>query len=262
MDIRLDGKHALVCGGSRGIGRAIAEVLAEAGASVTLFARDQAALDEVRDGLATDGDQSHGAAVVDLSDGDNLDAALSRVLADRGAVDILVNNSGGPAAGPAHAADASAFEAAFRQHLLANHHLVQATLPGMRERGGGRIINIISTSVYEPIPGLGVSNTIRGAVASWAKTLSKELGPDGITVNNVLPGFTDTDRLKSLFEGKAAKTGTTFEAIRDAALASVPLGRFADPRETAMTVCFLASDAGGYISGVSLAVDGGRLSSI
>jgi 3-oxoacyl-[acyl-carrier protein] reductase len=262
MEIRLDGKHALVCGGSRGIGRAIAEVLAEAGAAVTLLARNQAALDDVLGGLATDHGQSHGAAVVDLSDAPSLTASLQSLLASRGAVDILINNSGGPAAGPAHTAEASAFEAAFAQHLLGNHHLLKAVLPGMRERGGGRIINIISTSVYEPIAGLGVSNTIRGAVASWAKTLSKELGADGITVNNVLPGFTDTERLKSLFEGKAEKTGTSFEAVRDAALASVPLGRFADPRETAMTVCFLASDAGAYISGVSLAVDGGRLSGI
>jgi len=266
MEIRLDGKHALVCGASRGIGQAIAEVLAEAGASVTLLARDAARLAAVRSGLAAGAGQRHHTIAVDVSDAAALDAALTQMLETQGPVDVLVNNSGGPAAGPAHLAEPEAFEAAFRQHLLANHRLVQAVLPGMRrnsqERGGSRIINIISTSVYEPIPGLGVSNTIRGAVASWAKTLSKELGPDGITVNNVLPGFTDTDRLEQLFRGKAERSGVSFEAVRDAALAQVPLGRFAEARETAMAVCFLASDAGGYISGVSLAVDGGRLASI
>ena len=228
----------------------------------TLLARSAERLSEVRRSLATVSEQSHHIVAVDLSDPEALSAALDESLEAQGPVDVLINNSGGPAAGPAHEAAAAAFEAAFRQHLISNQRLVQAVLPGMRQRGGGRIINIISTSVYEPIPGLGVSNTIRGAVAAWAKTLSKELGPDGITVNNVLPGFTDTDRLRSLFEDRAARTHSSFEAIRDAALALVPLGRFADPRETAMTVCFLASDAGGYISGVSLAVDGGRLAGI
>jgi len=262
MDIRLDGKHAMVCGASRGIGRAIAEVLAEAGASVTLLARDADRLAEVRDGLSSAGDQRHHVVAVDLSDSAALSEAMDATLATQGAVDILINNSGGPAAGPAHEAAIEAFEAAFRQHLIANQTMVQAVLPGMRQRGSGRIINIISTSVYEPIPGLGVSNTIRGAVAAWSKTLSKELGPAGITVNNVLPGFTDTDRLRTLFESRAQRTDSSFEVVRAAALASVPLGRFADPRETAMAVCFLASDAGGYISGVSLAVDGGRLAGI
>jgi 3-oxoacyl-[acyl-carrier protein] reductase len=262
MDIRLDGKHAMVCGASRGIGRAIAEVLAEAGASLTLVARDAGQLEAVRSGLTGEGDQHHDIMAADLSDPATLGAALGEALERQGPVDVLVNNSGGPAAGPAHEAPTAAFEAAFRQHLIANQTLVQAVLPGMRGRGGGRIINIISTSVYEPIPGLGVSNTIRGAVAAWAKTLSRELGPEGITVNNILPGFTDTDRLHSLFESRAERTGASFETVRDTALASVPLGRFADPRETAMAVCFLASDAGGYISGVSLAVDGGRLAGI
>lgn len=256
MEIRLDGRHALVCGASRGIGRAVAETFAEAGATLTLLARDAQALEALRGELPAA--EQHRCLAVDLADGQALEAALG----DVPAVDVLVNNAGGPPAGPAHAAEPEAFLRAFELHLLANQRILRALLPGMRERGHGRVINIISTSVYEPIPGLGVSNTIRGAVASWAKTLSKELGPDGITVNNVLPGFTDTDRLRSLFESRAEREGRSFEAVRDAALASVPLGRFADPRETAGAICFLASDAGAYISGVSLAVDGGRLSSI
>lgn len=260
--LSLLGRHALVCGASRGIGRATAELMASRGATVTLLARSAGPLAEVRDGLATGAGQQHHALALDLSDHGELATALTRHLAEHGPVDILVHNAGGPAAGPAHEAEPRAFGDAFELHLMAGQILVKAVLPGMREAGRGRLINIISTSVYEPIPGLGVSNTIRGSVASWAKTLSRELGPMGITVNNILPGFTATERLSALFEGKAEKTGRSLEAVRDEALAQVPLGRFAEPEETAQAICFLASDAAAYINGVSLPVDGGRLQGI
>ena len=261
-DLSLEGRHALVCGASRGIGCAIAELMAERGACVSVLARDAELLETVRTGLATQAGQTHRALAVDLAEAGAISSAVADLIAEHGPIDILVNNAGGPAPGPANTAGADAFRAGFELHLIGNQTLVQAVLPGMRERAGGRIINIVSTSVYEPIAGLGVSNTIRGAVASWAKTLSKELGPDGITVNNVLPGFTDTERLTSLFQGKAERSGQSLEQVREAALATVPLGRFAQPRETAQAVCFLASDAGAYINGISLAVDGGRLAGI
>lgn len=256
----LTGRHALVCGASRGIGRAVAETLAARGATLTLVARDADHLASVTAGLA--GDRDHGYLALDLSDADSIPPAVERAIAERGPVHILVNNAGGPPAGPAHEAGLDAFRRAFELHLIADQALLRSVLAGMREAGWGRVINIISTSVYEPIPGLGVSNTIRGAVASWAKTLSKELGPDGITVNNVLPGFTNTDRLMQLFGSRAEREERSFESVRDAALAQVPAGRFAEPYETAEAVAFLASPAADYISGVSLPVDGGRLARI
>ncbi|MEM9057277.1 MAG: SDR family oxidoreductase, partial [Pseudomonadota bacterium] len=176
--------------------------------------------------------------------------------------DVLINNTGGPPAGPANAATTDAFQAAFQQHLLANHLLMRAVLPGMKAAGGGRIVNVISTSVKEPIPGLGVSNTIRGAVASWAKTLAAELGPHNITVNNVLPGFTDTERLTEIFGGKAEKTGLSVADVEAQARTQVPLGRFAQPEEIAAAVLFLASDMASYVSGTNLVVDGGRTGSL
>jgi len=177
-------------------------------------------------------------------------------------VHILVNNTGGPPGGPVASAPAEAFLDAFGRHLLANQALAQATVPGMRAAGWGRIVNVVSTSVYEPIAGLGVSNTIRGAVAGWAKTLSRELGPDGITVNNVLPGYTETGRIEQILQDRTAATGKSREEVVAAMLASVPAGRFAKPEETAGVIAFLCSPAAGYVNGVSLAVDGGRMQSI
>ncbi len=259
MNISLAGKRALVCGASRGIGRATAEALAAQGARVVLVARDAKALEVVRDGLAGDG---HTAISTDLGDPAAAAAVVGEHLAATGTVHILVNNTGGPKGGPAHTAAAEEFEVAFRQHLVANQLLVQAVVPGMREAGFGRIINVISTSVKEPIAGLGVSNTIRGAVANWAKTLAGELGPSGITVNNVLPGFTRTDRLASLFEGRASARGVPLETVEDEARARIPLGRFAEPAEIAAAIAFLASPAAAYINGINLPVDGGRTGSL
>jgi 3-oxoacyl-[acyl-carrier protein] reductase len=177
-------------------------------------------------------------------------------------VHILVNNSAGPPGGPAHSARVEDFEAVFRQHLLAAQACVQAVLPGMRAAQWGRIVNVISTSVKEPIANLGISNTIRGAVASWAKTLASELGPDGITVNNVLPGYTRTQRLDQILAERAAATGKTQDAIAAGMLATVPAGRFAEPAEIAAAIAFLASPAAGYVNGINLPVDGGRTRSL
>ncbi len=257
MNLDLHGKNALVCGASQGIGLATAQELAGLGCNVLLLARDAEALATARDSLPTGESQAHRYLATDMGDTDGLTEMLQPEL-ERQPIQILVNNSGGPAAGPAHLAGTEAFEQAFRQHLVAAQALLRLALPGMRDSGYGRVINIISTSVKQPIKGLGVSNTIRGAVASWAKTLAAELGPEGITVNNVLPGFTATERLEYLFRNRAEKSGASFEQVRAAALAQIPMARFAEPAETACAIAFLASPAAAYINGINLPVDGGR----
>lgn len=256
----LEGRRALVSGASRGIGRAVAQLLASRGAAVTVLARSEEALEKVVARL-DGGEARHGFASVDVTDTAGLQARME-VLAKEGAFHIVVNNTGGPPGGLASEASAEAYLEAFRQHLIANQTIVQALLPGMKQSGYGRIVNIISTSVKEPIPGLGVSNTIRGAVASWAKTLARELGPDGITVNNVLPGFTRTERLDYIMDGKARSSGKSREQVEADALLTVPLRRFAEPQELAQAVAFLASPAAAYVTGVNLPVDGGRTGSL
>lgn len=258
----LNGKRALVCGSTQGIGQASAQALAEAGASVVLLARNPERLAAARAALPAPGGAAHETLVADLSDPAALRSTVQRYLAGRPALHILVNNTGGPPPGPALDATEAAFLAAFTGHLLAGHALVQCLVPGMREAGFGRIVNIVSTSVREPIRGLGVSNTIRAAVAGWAKTLSRELAPAGITVNNILPGSTRTGRLESLIASRAAAPGASVESVERAMQAEIPMGRFAEPREIAAAVAFLASPGAGYITGVSLPVDGGRLASI
>ena len=261
MDLNLSGKHALVCGSSEGIGRAAAIELASLGADITLLARREDALREAVAALPTNGTQRHRYLIADVSQTQALADAVAGLVATK-PVHILVNNTGGPPGGVAHAASIEAYLDAFNKHLVANHTVLQAVLPGMRGARWGRIVNVISTSVYEPIPNLGVSNTIRGAVASWAKTLSRELGADGITVNNVLPGYTETGRIEQILQDRSAATGKSREEVAAAMLASVPAGRFAKPEETAGVIAFLCSPAAGYVTGVSLAVDGGRMQSI
>ena len=261
MDLNLTGKHALVCGGSEGIGRAAAIELAQLGADVTVLARRESALQAVVDALPNDGTQRHGLLVADIADTDALHAAASALAANT-PVHILINNTGGPPGGPAHSAAVEAYLDAFHKHLVANQTLLQAVLPGMRAARWGRIVNVISTSVYEPIPNLGVSNTIRGAVASWAKTLSRELGADGITVNNVLPGYTRTQRLDQILGDRSNATGKTRDEIASGMLASVPVGRFAEASEIGGVIAFLCAPAAAYVNGQSLAVDGGRMQSI
>lgn len=258
MQLDLSGRHALVCGASQGIGRASAIELAELGASVTLLARSAEGLKAVAANLTcTHPDQRHDWHSVDMLDTDRLRAAAAAIVTTH-PVQILINNSGGPPGGPAHTATATAFETAFRQHLLAAQALVQAVLPGMRASGFGRIVNVISTSVKEPIAGLGVSNTVRAAVAGWAKTLSVELASDGITVNNVLPGFTRTGRLDGLIAAQAKAGGRSEQDVAHGMLATVPAGRFAEPGEVAAVIAFLCTPAAAYVNGVSIAVDGGR----
>jgi len=262
MDIDLTGKRAIVCGSSRGIGLAAAKQLAQQGASVTLMARDKGALTKAVRTLPTTAGQEHSLALADFTNPGSVDESAAGDLEQHGPAHILVNNTGGPPPGRAIDADPQEYLAAFTQHLVANQILVRRAVPGMRDAGFGRIINVISTSVREPIPGLGVSNTVRGAVASWAKTLSGELAPDGITVNNVLPGFTETDRLDALIRAKARAGQTTPELIAEQMQRSVPAGRFASPTEIAAVIGFLASPAAGYVNGQSVAVDGGRTGTI
>ena len=259
LNEELAGYHALVCGASRGIGRAVAEALAARGASVTLLARNAQALAKVCAALPVAEGARHETLAADLEDTQALAGKIG--LLGR-PVHILVNNAGGPPGGPLIEAEADAFRRGFERLLIAAHLLTRRLVPGMRAAGYGRIVNIVSTSVREPIPGLGVSNTLRAACAAWAKTLSRELAPDGITVNNVLPGYTATDRLAKLFAARAERTGKTAEEIEEAARAGVPAGRFASAEEIAAAAAFLASPAAGYITGVSLPVDGGRLHGI
>lgn len=260
MNTSLAGRHALVCGASSGIGRSAALALGALGARVTALARRRDRLDSLVEELRGAGVEAE-AVEADLDDRTNLQATIDTLIADFGPVHVLINNSGGPPGGPLLDATPEAFELAFGRHLLASHLIVGRTLGGMREAGYGRIINVISTSVREPIPNLGVSNTIRGAVASWAKTLSREL-PPGVTINNVLPGFTDTDRLGQLAEGNANRQGTSADAVREGWRAMIPEGRLARPEELADVIAFLASPAASYVRGVSLPVDGGRLRGI
>lgn len=258
--LRLDGKHALVCGSSKGIGRETARLLAARGAEVSLLARSPDALEELAGELRASGATAN-VLVADLDDREGLLEAVDDLLVSRGAVHVLVNNTGGPAGGPLVAAEVDAMQAALARHLFAAHLLVQRLLPGMREAGYGRIVNVLSTSVREPIPNLGVSNLTRAAVASWAKTLAGEL-PPGVTINNVLPGFTDTERLASLGSATAQRLGKSEDEVRAGWLAQIPEGRLARPEETAEAVAYLASPAAAYVRGHSLPVDGGRLRSI
>ncbi len=257
----LAGRHALVCGASSGIGRGAALALAAKGAAVTGLARTRETLEALLPALKEAGAPEARALVADLNDREALAGIVESFLAEHGPVHILVNNSGGPPGGPLLEATADDFLAAIGRHLLAPHQLVRAVLPGMKEAGYGRIVNVISTSVREPIKNLGVSNTTRGAVASWAKTLSKEL-PPGITVNSILPGATDTPRLRSLSRATAERTGRPYEEVFAGWVANVPEGRMADPLETGAVIAFLASPAAAYVRGVCLPVDGGRLGSI
>jgi 3-oxoacyl-[acyl-carrier protein] reductase len=258
MNINLTGKNALVCGASRGIGNAIAQQFATLGANVTLVSRSETILERIVQDLDTSKGQQHDFIAADFNKPDELKEKLTAIIHEPKVYHILVNNTGGPPAGLAIDAELHEFTTAFTQHLLCNQVLVQSVVDGMRASGYGRIINIISTSVKIPLKGLGVSNSIRGAVANWSKTLANELGQYGITVNNILPGATATDRLTQIIEGKAHKQNHTLDEVTQEMTLEIPLGRFAKPEETAYAAAFLASEYAAYITGINLPVDGGR----
>tara|TARA_B100000579_G_scaffold125832_1_gene101475 strand:- start:1732 stop:2469 length:738 start_codon:yes stop_codon:yes gene_type:complete len=244
--IDLEGKRALVCGGTSGIGKATVASLKENGAEVVILSRSASGENTIS---------------CDLEDLDTLTILVNKEIEGNGNFEILINNSGGPPSGPLIDATPADFEKAFLRHVLASQTLVQLVLPGMKASQYGRIINIISTSVKEPIPGLGVSNTIRGAMASWSKTLSKEL-PPSVTINNVLPGFTNTERLTELKETLSKQKGISQEEVEMAWLSTVPEGRLAEPSELGKVVAFLSSPAASFVRGTSIPVDGGRTGSI
>jgi len=259
MEITLNNKNAIVCGSTQGIGEATAIELAVLGANITLIARNENKLKSVLSSLDTSLGQTHSYLCVDFSNTGELKGKLKNI---EGNYHILINNTGGPAGGLITDASPEAFDNAFKMHLISNQILAQKVISGMKEEGFGRIVNIISTSVKAPIPGLGVSNTIRAAVANWAKTLSLELGSYGITVNNVLPGFTNTNRLKLLITKKAETLGVSEEEVVNTMKTSIPANRFGKARETANAVAFLCSPAAAYINGINLPVDGGRTASL
>ncbi|MEL6969158.1 MAG: SDR family oxidoreductase [Bacteroidota bacterium] len=259
MNLDLQGKNALVCGSSKGIGKAAAIEIAMLGANVTLMARSVDVLQELVQELDQSQGQQHDFLVADFSDSKDLQQKITQLTTNR-AIHILINNTGGPPAGPIVQATPEAFQQAFHNHLICNHILVQACAPGMRDAGYGRIINVISTSVKSPLNNLGVSNTVRAAVANWSKTMANELGPDGITVNNLLPGYTETGRLFSLIDTWAGKRGISADEMAGQMKKNVPLGRFGAPSEVGGVIAFLASPAAAYISGTNITVDGGRTS--
>lgn len=261
MNLSLEGKRAIVCGSSQGIGLAIAEELAIMGAECILLARNEERLKAAVTGLDNSLRQVHAYHAVDFNDVAATQELIAKIVAER-PVHILINNSGGPAAGPIVDATEDQFLQAFQQHLLTNHRLVKAVIGRMKAEGYGRIINIVSTSVKIPLKNLGVSNTIRGAVASWAKTMANELGAFGITVNNVLPGATRTQRLEAIVNNTAQKKGTDTRNVEAEMMAEIPAKRFGEPAEIAAVAAFLATPAAAYVNGTSIPVDGGRTGAI
>lgn len=258
MNLELIGKKAVVCGGSQGLGLASAQELALLGADITLLSRNEQHLQKAVQTLDTSRGQKHDYLIADFSHPEEVKAAIENRV-NSGGVDILINNTGGPAGGNVLDATPDEFLDGFRSHLICNHILVKAVFPSMKSKKWGRIINIISTSVKQPIPGLGVSNTIRGAVANWAKTLANEAGPFGITVNNVLPGYTRTARLESIINSRSQKEKITEDEIEAEWISQIPMRRIGAPRDFGAAVAFLCSPAASYITGINLPVDGGRL---
>lgn len=258
MNTSLAGRRALVCGASQGLGRACAQSLAESGAAVTVLSRSLDRLQAVAADLPGDG---HACLAGDMSDPAAVGDLVAKHIAATGTCDILVLNSGGPKGGALADAAPDDLLAGLTPHVLSGQAIMRSVVPGMRDQHNGRIINIVSTSVITPIKGLGVSNTVRGAMNNWMRTLSGELGPHGITVNNILPGFFATDRLTSLMEARAQRDDITAQDVKEAWLATIPAGRLGDPSQLGDLCAFLASPAAAYINGVNLPIDGGRTAS-
>jgi 3-oxoacyl-[acyl-carrier protein] reductase len=250
----------LIVGSTQGIGKATAIELAQEGVHVTLCARNEERLKSALGEMPKH--RNHDYIIADFSNPEGLKEKVANYISNNHGFHILVNNTGGPKGGPVYSAGLDEFQAAFTQHLKSNHVLAQALVPFMKSEGFGRIINVISTSVKQPLDGLGVSNTIRGAVANWSKTLANELASFGITVNNVLPGATATERLSQIIENKSAKTGVSVNEASDAMRNSIPAKRFAQPEEIAYAITFLASECASYINGINVPVDGGRTKSL
>ncbi len=261
MDISLKNKTAVVCGSTQGIGLASAVELSKLGATCVLVARNEHLLKQALQELDLSFNQQHSYLVADFDQPETVAKIIENFVAET-SVHILVNNSGGPASGSIIEAKEEEFVNTFNRHLLCNHILTKAVIPSMKQESYGRVINIISTSVKIPLPNLGVSNTIRGAVASWAKTMANELGQFNITVNNVLPGATKTQRLQSIISNNANKKNVAIEAVEKEMMKEIPMKRFAEPHELANVVAFLASPAASYVNGVSIPVDGGRTGAI
>lgn len=262
MNTNLSGKRALVCGGSMGLGLASAKELAMMGADIILLSRSEDSLKRALSELEQSGEQAHSYLSCDMADTAKLQDIINDEVESKGSIHIFINNTGGPPGGTILNAESTELTTAFRSHIIAGHTIAQALIPGMTTAGYGRIVNIVSTSVRQPIPGLGVSNTIRGSMASWAKTLSLELAHLGITVNNVLPGTTNTKRLNDIIAKKADNLNLSIEDATELMLQQVPMKRIAEPEEIAAAVAFLASPAASFITGVSLPVDGGKIKSI
>lgn len=251
MIIDLTGRQALVTGGSKGIGQAIAKELLAANARVTTVARSESgSLGE-----------NHQHLTCDFSRPDQALDSLEEFV-EKNPVDILINNTGGPKPGQIIDAKWEDFSGALQMHLQMSHNLVQMVIPHMKNQNYGRIINVISTSVKMPIPGLGVSNTTRGAMASWSKTLSFELAPFGITVNNILPGFIATTRLDAIIEAKSKSQEMTTDQVAEQLKSWVPAGRFGKPEEMAHVAVFLASEQAAYVNGTNIQIDGGRTAAL
>lgn len=261
LSLDLTGKTALIGGSTQGIGLASAQALASLGANCVLISRNEEKLKQAVATLDAKAGQKHSYLVADYSNAEQVRGVVAGFVAGN-TVHILVNNSGGPAGGPIANAKPEEFLSAFNQHLICNHIITTLVADGMKGAKYGRIINVISTSVKIPLKDLGVSNTIRGAVASWAKTMANELAQFGITVNNVLPGATSTERLITIINNKSAKTGKAKEDVERAMMEEVPARRFGTPEEIAAMVAFLASPAAAYVNGTSIPVDGGRTGSI
>jgi 3-oxoacyl-[acyl-carrier protein] reductase len=257
MQLSLEGRNAVICGSTQGIGLAIAEELALLGANCTLLARNEEALQAAVKTLDISLRQQHSYLVADFSEPGQVKQAIAQHVQQH-PVHILINNTGGPPPGSVLDATAEAFQHAFDQHLVVNQLLAQAVIPGMKQAGYGRIINVISTSIRIPITNLAVSGTVRGAVAMWSKILANEVGQFNITVNNILPGLTKTQRLERLIKNNAQKRGVATEVIEQEMKQEIPMKRFGEAAELASVAAFLASPAASYVNGVSIAIDGGK----
>lgn len=262
MNLKLNSRTALVCGGSQGLGLATAKELALLGANVIIASRTADTLAEALKQLDRNGGQQHHYLVVDLSAPETAKSIVAAWLLKNGAIHILINNAGGPPSGPMIETNAAELEKAFNAHVISSHLLAQLLVPGMQQAGYGRIINILSTAIKQPINGLGISNTIRAAMANWAKTLANEIGHGGITVNNVLPGYTNTDRLKYLFTNQAMQQGVTEKDIEKNIINTIPAKRLGEPEEFGAVAAFLCTPAASYINGINIPVDGGRTASL